>query len=76
LMLICCRKLEVKMQHRIGIISVWAGLISCAVGLVAGFMAMPSGEEAKIGFWLSLVPLGFMLLLLGTVLTQLSGKEK
>ena len=63
-------------MHRVGVVSVWAGLISSAVGLVAGFMALPSGEEEKIGFWISFVPLGFMLLLLGTVLTQLSGKQK
>lgn len=61
-------------MHRMGVVSVWAGLISCLAGLGGGVMALPGGESAEIGFWVSLVPLGFMLLLLGVAMTQLSGK--
>ena len=62
-------------MHRIGIITVWIGLLSSAIGLIAGFTSFSSGDEDKIGFWLSLVPVGFALLLLGTVMTQMSPKK-
>ena len=61
-------------MHRIGVISIWLGLIGCVVGLVVGFIQLPSGDEEKIGFWMSMIPVGFALLLLGTVMTQMSKK--
>ena len=78
-------KLTVKVQssgctetkgnmHRIGVISIWLGLIGSVVGLIVGFIQLPSGDEEKIGFWMSLIPVGFALLLLGTVMTQMSKK--
>ncbi len=62
-------------MHRIGVITVWLGIISSAIGLIVGFASFSSGDEDTIGFWLSLVPVGFALLLLGTVMTQMSSKR-
>ena len=61
-------------MHRLGVITTLLGLILAIVGLTVGFWKLPgNGEQAEI--WLSLVPLGFVGLLLGVTLTQLSGKR-
>ena len=59
-------------MHKLGVISVLLGLAFSVAGLVVGFtlaIGQGTGEE-----WFSLVPLGFVLLLLGVTLTQLSKK--
>ncbi len=58
-------------MHRLGVITTLLGLILSVVGLIAGFWKMLQGSE-NAEFWLALVPLGFVGLLLGVTLTQLS----
>jgi len=62
------------MIQRFGIVAVWLGIIASVVGLVVGFAKLPSGDEAEAGPWLSLIPVGFALMLLGTAITQLGKK--
>ena len=63
------------LMHRLGVITIWAGIVSSLVGLVVGFVKLPTGSEQAIGFWLNFVPIGFTLLLLGTGLTQISRRN-
>jgi formate hydrogenlyase subunit 3/multisubunit Na+/H+ antiporter MnhD subunit len=58
----------------LGVVSSYLGFILALVGLVAGFYSLPSGNSETIGFWLSWVPIGFILLLAGITATQLSKK--
>jgi hypothetical protein len=59
-------------MHRFGVISVLLGLALSVVGLVVGFtLAIGSGTGEQ---WFTLVPFGFVLLLLGVTLTQLGRK--
>jgi uncharacterized membrane protein YccC len=59
-------------MHRFGVISVLLGLVLSIVGLVVGFtLAIGSGTGEE---WFTLVPFGFMLLLLGVTMTQLGKK--
>jgi len=60
-------------MHKLGVITTLLGLALSIVGLVAGFWKMLNGSE-NAEFWISLVPLGFVGLLLGVTLTQLSKK--
>jgi hypothetical protein len=61
-------------MHKLGVITILLGLILSIVGLVVGFWKMLNGgEHAEL--WISLVPLGFVGLLLGVTLTQLSSKQ-
>jgi len=60
-------------MHRLGVITTLLGLILSIVGLIAGFWKMLQGSE-NAEFWLALVPLGFVGLLLGVTLTQLSNR--
>ena len=60
-------------MHRLGVISVWIGLLASLVGLVVGFIQM-ADNTVDATLWLGLVPVGFAMLLLGTVMTQLSRK--
>ena len=61
-------------MHKLGVITTLLGLILSVVGLIVGFWKMLNGgENAEV--WISLVPLGFVGLLLGVTLTQLSNKR-
>jgi uncharacterized membrane protein len=61
-------------MHKLGVITTLLGLALSIVGLVVGFWKMLNGgENAEV--WLSLIPLGFVGLLLGVTLTQLSSKR-
>ena len=61
-------------MHTLGVITTVLGLILSIVGLIVGFWKMLHGiAEAEV--WLGLVPLGFVGLLLGVTLTQLSRKQ-
>ena len=61
-------------MHKLGVITTLLGLILSVVGLVVGFWKMLNGSENP-EVWISLVPLGFVGLLLGVTLTQLSTKQ-
>ena len=61
-------------MHKLGVITTLLGLALSIVGLVAGFWKMLNGSE-NAEVWISLVPLGFVGLLLGVTLTQLSNKQ-
>ena len=59
-------------MHKLGVISILLGLVLSVVGLAVGFtLAIGRGTGEQ---WFTLVPLGFVLLLLGVTLTQLSKK--
>ena len=59
-------------MHRVGKITIYIGIALVAGGLIIGFsfMIMGYGNQAKI--LIGLIPIGFVLLLAGTVATQLS----
>jgi uncharacterized membrane protein YfcA len=62
-------------MHKLGVITTMLALILSVAGLIVGFWKMVNGsEDAEV--WISLVPLGFVGLLLGVTLTQLSDKKK
>ena len=59
-------------MHKLGVISVLLGLFLSVVGLIVGFtLAIGSGTGEQ---WFTLVPFGFVFLLLGVTLTQLGKK--
>ncbi len=59
-------------MHKLGVISVLLGLALSIVGLIVGFtLAIGSGTGEQ---WFTLVPFGFVFLLLGVTLTQLGKK--
>ena len=62
-------------MHTLGVITTMLALILSVVGLIVGFWKMVNGSEDAIA-WISLVPLGFVGLLLGVTLTQLSRTKK
>ncbi len=61
-------------MHKLGVITTLLGLILSLIGLIVGFWKMLNGSE-NAEVWISLVPLGFVGLLLGVTLTQLSRKQ-
>jgi hypothetical protein len=61
-------------MHKLGVIFTLLGLILSVAGLIGGFWKMVNGaDEGEV--WLMLVPFGFVGLLLGVTLTQLSRKQ-
>jgi hypothetical protein len=65
---------EIGKMNRLGVVSSYVGLFCTVIGLVVGSYNLPTGDSEKIGFWLSLVPAGFILLLVGVATTQLTKK--
>jgi len=60
-------------MRRVGRYTVYAGVILVAIGLIGGFTALFRDADSLAVNLLNLVPLGFVLLLTGTVISQLSG---
>ena len=58
-------------MHRLGVIFTVSGLILVIVGLAVGFWKMFGHSDTAL-FWLSLIPFGFLGLLLGITLTLIS----
>ena len=61
-------------MHRLGVIAVWLGIVLAVAGLAIGFTGLMLGKDELGGFWLGLIPIGFLVLLSGVVMTQLSHK--
>jgi hypothetical protein len=61
-------------MHKLGVFTTLLGLILSVIGLIVGFWKMLNGSE-NAEVWISLVPLGFVGLLLGVTLTQISRKK-
>ena len=57
---------------RVGRYTVYFGIILIAVGLIGGFLALFRDADSLAVNILILVPLGFVALLTGTVITQLA----
>ena len=69
-------KLQRLMQmHRIGRLAVYLGILLVVIGLVGGFAAMFLDADALAVNLLMTVPLGFVALLTGVVVTQLHRSE-
>ena len=63
-------------MHRVGRLAVYLGVLLVVVGLVGGFIALFRDAEAIAVNLLVLVPLGFVALLTGVVITLLHGSSK
>ena len=63
----------VRLMHKVGVAAVWTGLLSSISGLIFGGIDLVNNGE--IGIMFALIPVGFALLLLGTAITQFSGKK-
>ncbi len=63
-------------MHRVGRIALWAGFSFSLIGLFGGFGAMFIDVSSRAVNLLALVPLGFILLMLGVVMTQMSRPER
>jgi uncharacterized membrane protein len=59
-------------MHRAGRASIYIGIALVAIGLIVGFTAMFMDYDDQAKILIGLVPIGFVLLLAGTVATQLS----
>jgi len=66
-------------MHKFGMISLYLGLVLCAIGLVGGFGLMFAGGDAWAKPLIAMVPIGFLLVFNGVVTTLLhspnSGSE-
>ena len=60
-------------MRRVGRYTVYAGVVLIAIGLIGGFTALFRDADSLAVNLLNLVPLGFVALLAGTVISQLSG---
>ena len=59
-------------MHRVGKITIYIGIALTVIGMVIVFTALFKDLDNLAKFFIGLVPIGFVLLLAGTVATQLS----
>ena len=62
-------------MHQTGRVTIYIGIILTAIGLIIGFTAMFMDRDNLAKMLLGLVPIGFVLMLAGTVTTQLSAPK-
>jgi uncharacterized membrane protein len=48
------------------------GILMTALGIIIGFTAMFMNADRQAVFWLGIIPLGFVVMLAGTVTSQLT----
>ena len=59
-------------MHTVGKITLYIGIGLVVLGMLIGFTSMFMDSDNQAKFFLSIIPIGFVLLLTGTVMTQLS----
>jgi len=59
-------------MKQVGRFAVYLGIILIVLGMIIGFGAMIVDKDSQGIIWISAVPIGFVVLLAGTVMTQLS----
>jgi len=59
-------------MYQVGKITIYIGIALTIIGMLVGFTAMFMDSDNLAKFFIGLVPIGFVLLLTGTVATQLS----
>jgi len=59
-------------MHQVGRVTIYIGIALTVIGMIVGFTAMYMDSDNLAKVFIGLVPIGFVLLLTGTVATQLS----
>ena len=59
-------------MHQVGRVTIYIGIALTVIGMIVGFTAMFMDSDNLAKVFIGLVPIGFVLLLTGTVMTQLS----
>ncbi len=59
-------------MHQLGKVAIYIGIALVVIGLIVGFTTMFMDKDNLAKMFIGLVPIGFILLLTGTVTTQLS----
>jgi uncharacterized membrane protein len=57
-------------MHTAGRVAVFVGILMTALGIIIGFTAMFMNADRQAVFWLGIIPLGFVVMLAGTVTSQ------
>jgi uncharacterized membrane protein len=63
-------------MKNLGRTTVYIGIFLSAIGLILGFAAMFTGWDKHAVVLLNVIPIGFVLMLAGTVASQFSNKNK
>ena len=59
-------------MHRLGKVTLYIGIALVAIGLIVGFSAMVLDYDHQAKLFIGFVPIGFVLMLAGTVALQLT----
>ena len=59
-------------MHTAGRVAVFVGIVMIALGFIIGFTAMFMDADRQAVVWLGIIPLGFVVMLAGTVTSQLT----
>ena len=59
-------------MHTAGRVAVFVGILMTILGIIVGFSALFMNADSQAVTWLGIIPLGFVVMLAGTVTTQLT----
>jgi uncharacterized membrane protein len=59
-------------MHTAGRVAVFVGILMTVLGIIVGFSALFMNADSQAVTWLGIIPLGFVVMLAGTVTTQLT----
>ena len=59
-------------MHTAGRVAVFVVILMTALGIIIGFTAMFMNADRQAVVWLGVIPLGFVVMLVGTVTSQLT----
>jgi uncharacterized membrane protein len=62
-------------MHQAGRLTIYIGIALTAIGLIVGFTAMFMDRDDLAKMLIGMIPVGFVLMLAGTVTTQLSAPK-
>ena len=62
-------------MNRLGRFAVYLGVLLVAAGVIIGFGAMYVDSDGEAVVWLGVIPVGFLIMLVGTVMSQLHGRQ-
>ncbi len=67
--------LGVASMNRLGRYAIYFGIVLSVAGLIVGFTAMFEDSDSAAVNWLGFVPIGFLIMLVGTVVSQLHNPD-
>ncbi len=62
-------------MNRLGRYAIYLGILLVVAGMIIGFGAMFIDADSEAVVWLGVIPMGFLIMLVGIVMSQPNGRQ-